>query len=94
MRYNGRFMPATRQILVPKICQYEKAIEAGDSKKANNILGQIEKAMVKIYKNPEVGGLKNNDTRGKNIEEYINKNRENVQTSDSNNFYDDQAKSL
>lgn len=52
MRYNGRFSSHTRKIMVPKICQYEKALKAGDLKKAENILGNLEKAIVKIYKNP------------------------------------------
>ena len=30
MRYNGRFRPDTRQLIVPKLITYQKAIQSGD----------------------------------------------------------------
>ena len=42
MRYNGRFRPDTRQLIVPKLVTYQKAIQSGDHQKARNILSGLD----------------------------------------------------
>ena len=38
MRYNGRFTPGTRRLIIPKLINYQKAMKAGDTEKARDIL--------------------------------------------------------
>lgn len=67
MRYNGRFTPATRADMIPRILSYMNAKQSGDTKMIKNTDIQVKSTFLMIYNNPNQNGIRKDPRRGKNI---------------------------